>query len=319
MVDLSIVIVSWNVRELLQACLESIAQGPVLHGATSRGHTPCLEVIVVDSGSRDGSPEVVRQDSPWVEVIEPGGNVGFARGNNIGMAASKGRYILLLNPDTKVLGDAVVRMIRYMDAHPEVGVVGPQLLNEDGTVQSSRRRFPTLATAFFESTWFQPIAPPRVLRRYYMLDRDDSEILPVDWVTGAAVMARREIVEQVGGLDEGFFMYSEELDWQRRIKAAGWQVVYFPEAQVIHYGGKSSEQVIAQRDIRFHTSKIRYFRKHHGWIAAVILWLFLLGNYAWQLVFEGAKWLVGHKREMRLARLRSYAQVLRSGLWGWQN
>ena len=131
-------------------------------------------------------------------------------------------------------------------------------------------------------------------------------------------MVRREIIEQVGGLDEGFFMYSEELDWQRRIKAAGWEVVYFPEAKIVHYGGKSSEQVVSQRDIHFHTSKIRYFRKYHGWMAAVVLWLFLLGNYAWQLALEGGKWLIGHKRPLRAARVRAYSEVLRSGLWGWQ-
>ncbi len=318
MIDLSIVIVSWNVRELLQVCLESIAVGPVQPGEGAHGDTPHIEVIVVDSASRDGSPEAVRDYFPWVTVIEPGSNVGFARGNNIGLQASRGRYILLLNPDTKLLDDALVQLIRHMDAHPEAGAVGPQLLNDDGSVQSSRRRFPTLATAFFESTWFQSLGPRRVLNRYYWLDRDDSETLQVDWVTGAAVMVRREVIEQVGGLDEGFFMYSEELDWQRRIKAAGWEVVYFPEAKIVHYGGKSSEQVVSQRDIHFHTSKIRYFRKYHGWMAAVVLWLFLLGNYAWQFALEGGKWLIGHKRPLRAARVRAYSEVLRSGLWGWQ-
>jgi len=318
MIDLSIVIVTWNVRELLLACLGTIAQGPVDLAENAPENAIRIEVIVVDADSQDGSAEAVRDQYSWAQVIEPGWNVGFAFGNNIGMQASKGRYVLLLNPDTEVLGDALARLTHYLDSHPEVGVVGPQLLNDDGTVQSSRRRFPTLATAFFESTWLQPAAPRRVLKRYYCLDGGDNETLHVDWVAGAAVMVRRDVVEQVGGLDESFFMYSEELDWQRRIKAAGWEVVYFPEAKIIHYGGKSSEQVVARRDIAFHTSKIRYFRKYHGWAAAATLWLFLLGNYVWQVLLEAAKWLVGHKRDLRKARLRAYVEVLRSGLWGWQ-
>jgi GT2 family glycosyltransferase len=319
MVELSIVIVSWNVRELLLMCLESIAQGEAHRQDRATDTLPHVEVIVVDSESQDGSADAVRERFPWVQVIEPGRNVGFALGNNIGMQTSEGRYVLLLNPDTKVLDDALTILTLYMETHPEVGVIGPQLLNDDGSVQSSRRRFPTLATAFFESTWLQPAAPRRILTQYNMLDRDDNETLSVDWVTGAAIMVRREVIEQVGGLDEGFFMYSEELDWQRRIKAAGWTVVYYPEAKIIHYGGKSSEQVVAQRDAHFHTSKIRYFRKHHGWAVATALWLFLLGNYVWQIALEATKWLLGHKREIRVARVRAYSQVLRSGLWGWHN
>jgi N-acetylglucosaminyl-diphospho-decaprenol L-rhamnosyltransferase len=301
--DISIIIVNWNVKDLLQACLDSI-----------RSDGLSVEIIVVDSASTDGSPDMVREHFPRVQLIEPGENVGFTRGNNIGIEASQGRYVFLLNPDTEIVGDALNLMAAYMDNHPQVGVVGPQLLNDDGSVQSSRRRFPTVWTAIFESTWLQPYAPRQILDRYYVLDRSDNETLHVDWVQGAAIFARREVFDQVGLLDEGFFMYSEEMDWQRRVKAPGWEVVYYPEAQIIHYGGKSSEQVVAQRDIYFHTSKLRYFRKHHGkWFACGLRW-FLLGNYVWQLVLESVKALLGHKREMRIKRIDAYRQVLRSGL-----
>jgi N-acetylglucosaminyl-diphospho-decaprenol L-rhamnosyltransferase len=304
--DLSIVIVSWNVRDLLRECLASIRAGGELS----------VEVIVVDSASSDGTPDMLHKAFPQVTLVEPGTNVGFTRGNNIGIEASRGRHVLLLNPDTRVLGSGPEKMVAYMDGHPKVGALGPQLLNEDGSVQSSRRRFPTLRTAFFESTWLQPHAPQKVLDHYYMLDHEDDETVAVDWVQGAAVLVRREAIEQVGMMDEGFFMYSEELDWQRRIKAAGWEVIYYPEAQIVHHGGKSSEQVVAQRDIYFHSSKIRYFRKHHGAGVAFVLRLFLLGNYIWQLGLEAGKWLLGHKRAMRGARVRAYWQVLRSGLKG---
>ncbi|GAB4469448.1 MAG: glycosyltransferase family 2 protein [Anaerolineae bacterium] len=304
---LSIVIVSWNVRDLLRECVASI-KGQHLE--------PAPEIIVVDNLSTDGTVEMLRREHPDVHVIEPGENTGFSRGNNLGIRVSGGEYILLLNPDTRVLDDALARLVAYLDQHPEVGVVGPQLLNADGSVQSSRRRFPTLWTAFFESTWLQPIAPPPLLDRFYMRDQDDTATCEVDWLQGAALLVRRKAIEQCGLLDEGFFMYSEELDWQRRIKAAGWRIVYYPGAQIIHYGGKSSEQVVALLHIHFQTSKIRYFRKYHGWLAADALRGFLLLSYAVQLALEAAKGLIGHKRPLRRARVQAYWQVLCSGLKG---
>ena len=136
----------------------------------------------------------------------------------------------------------------------------------------------------------------------------------VHWVTGAALMARREAVEQVGPLDEGFFMYSEELDWCRRFREAGWRVVYLPTARIVHYVGKSSEQVLPARHIHFQTSKVRYFRKYYGPATAEVLRLFLLANYLWQIGLEGSKWLLGHKRPLRAERIAAYRQVVRSGL-----
>ena len=320
MVDLSIVIVNWNVRDLLRRCLSSllVARRSLLvdrQPATSNQQpATSIEIIVVDNGSADGSVQMVRVEFPGVRLITNADNRGFPAANNQGIGVAQGRYILLLNPDTEVVGDALATMVAFADAHPDVGIVGPQLLNPDGSVQSSRRRFPTLATGFFESTWLQGYAPRRLLERYYVLDRPDDIVQEVDWVTGAALMARREAVEQVGPLDEGFFMYSEELDWCRRFREAGWRVVYLPTARIVHHVGKSSEQVVAARHIHFQTSKVRYFRKYHGPQAAEALRLFLLGNYAWQLGVEGAKWLVGHKRSLRAQRIAAYRQVLRSGL-----
>jgi GT2 family glycosyltransferase len=147
-----------------------------------------------------------------------------------------------------------------------------------------------------------------------MTDTPDEAIQQVDWVVGACLLVRRQIYEEVGGLDEGFFMYSEELDWCRRIKDAGWEVVYLPTATVIHHEGKSSEQVVPARHIYFQGSKLRYFRKHHGSFQAEVLRCFLLATYVYQLAREGFKWLVGHKRPLREERVRAYSQVLRSGL-----
>lgn len=301
--DLSVILLSWNVRDLLRACLQSL---PL--------NDPTIEIIVVDAASADGTAEMVRAEFPSIGLIASDENLGYTRGNNLGLKAAHGRYLLVLNPDTEIAEGALVQMLAYMDAHPQVGMLGPQMRYPNGTIQSTRRRFPTLATGFFESTWLQPLAPRAMLTRYYARDLDDDAIVEVDWVVGAALLIRREVYEQVGGLDEGFFMYSEELDWCRRIKAAGWQVVYFPPARIIHHEAQSSAQVPAATHIRFNTSKVRYYRKYHGVLAAEGLRWFLLGQFALQLGLEWLKGLLGHKRNLRATRVAIYLQVLRSGL-----
>jgi GT2 family glycosyltransferase len=303
--DLTVVIVSWNVRELLRRCLHSVL-------ATTQYH---IEIIVVDNASTDGSVEMIRTEFPAVHLVANNQNKGFTAANNQGLELSSGRHLLLLNPDTEVVGDALTMMLNYMEAHPQAGALGPQLLNSDGSLQPSRRRFPTFATALMESTVIQEWWPDnRTLRRYYMADTADEAIQPVDWVVGACLLVRREAYEEVGALDEGYFMYSEELDWCKRLKQAGWEVVYLPTATIVHHEGKSSEQVVPARHIHFQSSKIRYFRKHHGALQAEALRAFLLGTYVYQWVREGMKWLVGHKRPLRKERLDAYQQVLGSGL-----
>lgn len=303
---LSVVIVSWNVRDLLDHALNAVY--------TSGTHTPDLEVIVVDSASTDGTPEMIRERYPQVHLIASNQNLGFSKGNNRGIAAAHGDYLLLLNADTVVLGDALATLVTYLQEHPGTGMVGPRLLNADGSTQSSRRRYPTLPVLFLESTWLQGWAPKHQLARFYVDDQADTAEQEIDWITGAAMLVRRDVLEDVGGLDEGFFMYSEELDWCHRIGDAGWAIAYTPAAEIIHYGGKSSEQVAPARHIYFQSSKIRYTRKYHGWPAAEALRTWLLGQYVWQSCVEGMKWLVGHRRDLRAARLAAYRRVIRSGL-----
>jgi hypothetical protein len=257
---------------------------------------------------------MVRAEFPQVALIASDENLGYTRGNNLGLRAARGRYLLVLNPDTEVVEDAVPQMLAYMDAHPAVGLIGPQLRFPDGALQSTRRRFPSLLTGFFESTWLQSLAPSALLNHYYARDLPDQAVEEVDWVMGAALLVRREVYEQVGGFDEGFFMYSEELDWCRRIKAAGWRVVYFPPAQVIHHEARSSAQVPAATHIRFNTSKVRYYRKYHGRLVAEGLRWFLLSQFALQLGVEWLKGAVGHKRALRRERMTIYGQVLKSRL-----
>lgn len=307
MLDLSVIIVSWNVADLLAACLESV------YGGLDRSALEA-EIIVVDSASGDHSVAMLGDRFPSVQLLACSDNIGFARANNLGLQRARGRFILLLNPDTEVLGGALRRMVEELETNTRVGAVGPHTLNSDGTTQSTRRRFPTLLTACFESTWLQPWAPRELLRAYRVEERDDDDCFDVDWVQGSALMLRREVYEQIGGLDPEYVMYSEELDWCRRAKAAGWRVRYVGDASIVHHGGRSSEQAQARSQIHFQQSKLRYVRIWHGARSARLLRVLLLLMYLHQLLLEAAKGLLGHKRPLRRQRVRAYWQVLRSGL-----
>jgi GT2 family glycosyltransferase/glycosyltransferase involved in cell wall biosynthesis len=306
--DLSIVILSWNVRDLLAGCLRS------LPGAAGEWWGRA-EVLVVDNASTDGSTEMVKRDFPGVRLLALPHNLGFSGGNNAGIRAALGKYVLLLNPDTVALPGSIATLATYMEKHRESGITGPRLLNPDGSLQPSRRRFPTIATALVESTPLQRwLSDLPSIRRFYMLDRPEGETQQVDWLSGAALLCRREALEQAGLFDPGYFMFSEEVDLCKRAKDAGWEVVYLPQAEIVHYGGQSTGQAIAARHINFNTGKARYFRLHEGRAIGRLMRLYLLATYAAQSISETAKWLVGHERALRAERLRIYGQVLGSGL-----
>ncbi len=303
MVRVSVIVVNWNTRRLLERCLAS-----VYGWATASSE---LEVLVVDNGSTDGSREMVASRYPRARLITNTENVGFARANNMALRQAVGDYLLLLNPDTELVGAAIPELLQWAEEHAEVAVVGPQLLNPDGSVQSSRRRFPTIATAFLESTVLQRWLPDHpVLQEYYVLDRSNSDAQEVDWLVGACLLVRGSAVRQVGLLDEGFFMYSEEMDWCRRFTQMGWKVAYCPAARVVHYGGQGSDQDLFRRHTRFQHSKARYFEKYHGRGFAQLLRLFLLGNYLFLLAEDTLKLLLPRKRGMRLRRIAVLGRVV---------
>ncbi|MFQ5575441.1 MAG: glycosyltransferase family 2 protein [Anaerolineae bacterium] len=304
---LSVIIVNWNVKDLLRDCLRSVFASPL---------DPPPEVIVVDNASADGSAAMVRQEFPQVNLIASPRNLGYVGGNNLGAAAATGNALLLLNPDTRLHPGALRVLCGYLVAHPQVGAVGPQLLWPDGTVQSSRRRFPTPATLFWESTLLEQWFPRnRIARRYRFEDVPPTRPLTVDWLVGAALCIRRQAWQAVGPLDESFFMYFEETDWCRCCAAAGWEIHYLPQAQVVHYEGQSSGQVAAARTLRFQRSKLRYAEKWFGRGWAVAARLFLLATFSLQWLEETAKWLIGHKRPLRRERMSACGRVLR-GLVG---
>lgn len=304
-IDISIIIVSWNVSKLLKNCLQSIF-------ANSKSLN--IQVIVVDSGSADDTCEMVRQTFPQVDLFDMQKNVGFPAGNNIGLQAAVGRNIYLLNPDTEIIGDALQVMLTHIEADKSIGLIGSWLQYPDGKIQSSRRRFPTILTGLFESTWLEVWAPKLILEQYSMTDKRDDEPCEADWVMGASMFVSREAILAVGGMDEDYFMYSEELDWCRRIKDTGFKIWWLPQARVVHHLGASSDQASTMRHINFNRAKLRYFRKYHGTAASGLIRTVLIANYAGQIVIEGAKWLAGHRRELRKQRIEAYWQVVRSGL-----
>lgn len=230
------------------------------------------EIIVVDSGSTDNSFDMLRH-YPMVQLIPQSENIGYTKCANIGLSISQGKYILLLNPDTVVLDEALIQCVKFLEQNPDVGIVGPQILNSDGTPQSAKRYFPSLKYELLRYTWL------RVFTNYFATNSGalyggnycDAE--EVDWVTGCALFMRRDLYNMIGGLDEEFVMYYEEIDFCRRAKKAGWGIVLLAKARIIHHRGQSSKQVPALRRHYHKQSQLTYFRKYHSKFEFVLLWL----------------------------------------------
>src|SRR3989339_35384 len=254
--DLSVIILNWKVRELLRRCLASIFE-------QTAGLS--FEVIVVDNNSGDGSAEMVRREFPQVRLIENSSNVGFAAGNNPGIAAAKGEFILLLNPDTELRGNALFGMVRVMRDQPDLGVLGPRLLNPDGSLQESVRAFPGLVDQAMIMLKLHRLFPDCAsLRRYLCADFDYSVTADVDQVMGAAFLTRRSVLDQIGSLDEDYFIWFEEVDFCRRVQMAGLRVGYTPEAEVVHHGGESFAQKMGPIKQRFWNTSLRTYMRKHG-------------------------------------------------------
>lgn len=258
-VDLSIIIVAWNVRDLVLDCLASIR---AVELAVS------YEGIVVDNGSGDGTVEAVRRQFPETRVIALPENVGFGAGNNVGLRVMRGRYALLLNSDTIVLPGGLERCVHYLEEHPEVGVVGPQLLNPDRTKQNCIHNSPTLASEVFSQSLLRRLLPGR----YPSKRLDYPGPIEVQAVLGACLCVRRPVLDEVGLIDEDYFFFLEETDWCHRIRARGWRVVHLPDAEVVHLYGESTKKKLPLRTrIEYHRSRYTFFRKNRGPGAMVLL------------------------------------------------
>ncbi|NIN70232.1 MAG: glycosyltransferase [Anaerolineae bacterium] len=255
--NLSVVIVSYNTRDLLDACLASVT--------STMGSASNYEVIVVDNASLDGSAAMVKETFRQANLIVNQENRGFAAANNQAIERSSGRHVILLNPDTVVREGALNAMVKFLEDNPEVGVVGPKLVFPDGSFQHSAFSFPTLLMIFID---FFPlnhrVLNSRLNGRYPRSLYDAGDPFPIDHPLGAGLMVRREVLEEVGLLDERFFMYCEEIDWCMRIKRAGWEIFCLPEAEIVHHVGQSTKQFHSDMFVELHKSRCRLYAKHYS-------------------------------------------------------
>lgn len=252
---LSVIVVSWNTRELLRLCLQALLRE--IDGVDA-------EVFVVDNNSADGSSKMVRTDFEQVKLIANSANLGFAAANNQALRQARGDLVLLLNPDTEVQPGSIATLLQFLADHPRAGVVAPQLLNSDGSIQLSCRAFPTFFNLTFELLGLSRIFPGKSrFREYKMLDWNHDDEREVDQPEGACLLVRRKVIDEVGMLDEGFFMLFEEVDWCYRIKKHGWQIWFTPAAKVVHHFGQSIKQVKVKMILSSHRGFYRFWHKHY--------------------------------------------------------
>lgn len=253
--DLSILIVSYNTCRLTLDCLQSVYESRTVY---------TYEVIVVDNASSDDSVVAIERDYPQVTLIPNSANTGFAKANNQAMAIAKGRYVLLLNSDTIVQPDTFQTMISYMDEHPDLGATGCKVILPNGTLDKAcRRGFPTPSASFYYAFGFSKLFPDNPRFNQYQLGYlDPDDTYPVDCLVGAFMLVRQETIAQIGGLDETFFMYGEDVDWCYRIKQAGWGIQYYPGTYIVHYKGASSRRKPFKIIYEFHRAMWVFHRKH---------------------------------------------------------
>jgi GT2 family glycosyltransferase len=254
--DLSHILVNYHSREPLLEVLASLPGGAA--GLES-------ETVVIDNSPGDGTAEALAAKFPAARIVANAENVGYARAVNQGLRATSGEFVLVMNPDCEVPPGAIRTLVDYLRAHPRVGIAGPRVLNPDGTLEYSARAFPDPFTFLFNRYSLLTRLFPRNpwSRRYLMTDWDHASVREVDWLSGACMVVRRAAVDQVGPMDEAFFMFNEDVDWCRRMKGAGWAVVYVPDATVVHHIGASRKRTANRVILERHRGMIHYFRKHH--------------------------------------------------------
>ena len=303
---LSILIISFNTRDTTLRCLRAVYAH--LDGVAA-------EVIVVDNASADGSADAVAAEFPQVVLIRSLENAGFGAANNLAMTQAKGDVFLLLNSDAFLSSGALPAMLKVLDDQPKVGVVGPRLLNADGSLQRSCYRFPSPGVAWREALWISAVAPATSMLGDLRKWPHDKPYRP-EWLIGACMMVRRSVYETVGGFDPKFFMYYEEADWQKRIRAAGWEIAFTPAAQVTHLGGASGADDKPKINSYFFSSGDYYYRKHHGVLGMYSARAAVTVGGLLRLPLWGILWLALPQRRANLGakiRLRTWLIGRRGG------
>lgn len=288
MQPISVVIVSWNAKDHLLRCLDSLK---------AHARDVVLETIVVDNDSADGSPEAVERAHPDVTVIRAGRNLGFGRANNLAFARARGRYVAMINSDVTLHPDCLQRLAAYLDGHPEASLVAPRILGRDGRLQRTCKRLPGIWNTFCRFVALDRVMPDSPLFSGFELPADQHhETQAVPAIGGCFWLLRRAAIEQVGAFDERFFFYAEDIDWCKRFGEAGWQVVYHPAASATHYGGGSTERAPVRYSIQIIRATLQYWRKHHGGLGWLLCFAMYVGHHGLRLVPRLALWLLSAGR-----------------------
>jgi len=265
--ELSVIVVNWNTKKLLQNCLESVYK-------FTRGID--FELIVVDNASKDGSQAMVKKKFPQVKLLSNKGNLGYSKANNQGIRIAKGKYVLLLNSDTYLMENSFKKLLEKADSIENLGVLGPKLLNRDKSIQQSVGFFPNLPQVFWWMTFIDDL-PGGTLLKPYHVDHDSfyKNEHNVDWITGAAFLIPKKVIGEVGMFDEEIFMYGEDVDWCYRIKKAGFKVLYSPATKLVHIGRGSANQVSKNAILGEYKGLIYFYKKHRGFLSLQLLRLLL--------------------------------------------
>jgi GT2 family glycosyltransferase len=293
--DLSIVLVCWNNKDYLEPCLRSLYAGPM---------RSTFDVVVTDNGSSDGSQAMLREKFPQVAIIQNDRNLGLGKASNQGIAATRGRYVLLLNNDTLVHGASFDAMVEFLDQNPTVGAVGGRLLNPDGTIQSCYNYFSTLPEEFLVATRLG-----QFIRPAYPAIVEGNDVKSVDWMGSACLMLRRAALDEVGILDEGYFIYGDEADLQYRLKKAGWGIYFLPQAHTIHYGGRSMTRWPRRKLV--YRGKLLFYKKHYGFLRTMLLRSMLAGLSVAKLLAWTAACIWPKQRELARKEIHSNLDVIR--------
>lgn len=286
--EVSVLIISWNTRDLLAACLESLR----------RSNPVCVrEIIVVDNASADGSPEMVQHRFPEVRLICAGSNIGFAKGNNLAMRHAIGSIFALVNSDALVHPGCIETLATYLEQHPEVGLVGPRVIGGDGLLQRTCRHLPGIWNTLCRALALDRAFGGRGIFSGYEVSPARHEVLhETEVLSGCFCLARRSAVEQVGGLDEQFFFYGEDIDWCRRFRDAGWKMMFVPQATATHFGGGSTSKAPLRYSIEILKATLKYWRKYHGVAGQAVCHGLLVLHHGLRLLTRSAKRALGRGR-----------------------
>ena len=293
-VDMSIVLVCWNNKAYLDPCLKSLYEG---------GLKSSFDVVVVDNGSTDGSQQMLAEKYPDVMLIQNEGNVGLGKASNQGIEATNGRYILLLNNDTLVNGPALDVLVEYLDAHPEAGATAGKLLNPDGSFQSGFAPFSTLLEEFLIVTHIGEL-----LWAGYPSHGDANEIKETGWMSSACLLVRRAALDQIGLLDEGYFIYGDEADLQYRLNKAGWKVVFLPNSSIIHFGGRSMDRWKRRKMV--YRGKMMFYKKNYGFFSTLLLRLMFFVMSLLKLLVWCVGFFIPSRNDQAKKELRSNLDVM---------